>query len=585
MQAGEFWSRIVVLAVLVGGVSLVFWQQLVGDAVFIGESDRLNSYLNMRLAEYDALRTYGRVSTWNPTMFAGFSAAALHWMNPGTDPISIFLQLFPRDRVYQALGYVSIALVLAACTTAYFYIRDVTGARIPSAVAALCFGLSVFGLHRIAQVDNAYLTLVLLPAGMLAIRRVRADNLIRPFVGLTLSMAALAFWGFLQEVAYAFCFLATYALYRAAVSGTRTPGAGRAVLIVFGSSCVVALLFAAPRLITVGSEFFQLARTSTFHHSRYDELLRFFHEGIYGRYSAEGFLIGNVLNFHEGLQLLSSTTVALFVCFGVARPASRSELVAGLLLFAMILAILPVYRLPAFGTGLSQELVSVALSVCALSALALLLRGSNRYLRFGAAWGRLLPATPRPTDTTFHLFALVVILFLILVPEGSYAVYLMFDRSDFTHSRLSVLALLPLCSLFAVYLAELKTLPLARVLAQGGPGRVTATAFGMVLAAALLSWLIHGPLLDQLLPKAAFQLQFHRPRVIVLPVAVEVAVDRNCLGRGSGRISLVAHSQFRWSHRGGDRRRDIRVCRDGDLRAFQGGWAAHLDLSRALRLY
>ena len=221
MQAGEFWSRIVVLAVLVGGVSLVFWQQLVGDAVFIGESDRLNSYLNMRLAEYDALRTYGRVSTWNPTMFAGFSAAALHWMNPGTDPVSIFLQLFPRDRVYQALGYVSIALVLAACATAYFYIRDVTGARIPSAVAALCFGLSVFGLHRIAQVDNAYLTLVLLPAGMLAIRRVRADNLIRPFVGLTLSMAALAFWGFLQEVAYAFCFLATYALYRAAVSGTR----------------------------------------------------------------------------------------------------------------------------------------------------------------------------------------------------------------------------------------------------------------------------------------------------------------------------------------------------------------------------
>ena len=248
-----------------------------------------------------------------------------------------------------------------------------------------------------------------------------------------------------------------------------------------------------------------------------------------GGMSAEGFLIGNILNFHEGLQLLSSTTVALFVCFGVARPANRSELVAGLLLFAMILAILPVYRLPAFGTGLSQEFVSVALSVCALSALALLLRGSNRYLRFGAAWGRLLPATPRPTDTTFHLFALVVILFLILVPEGSYAVYLMFDRSDFTHSRLSVLALLPLCSLFAVYLAELKTLPLARVLAQGGAGRVTATAFGMVLAAALLSWLIHGPLLDQLLPKAALQLQFYRPRVIVLPVAVEVALTATVL--------------------------------------------------------
>jgi hypothetical protein len=146
----------------------VFWQQLVGVAVFIGESDRLNSYLNMRLAEYDKLRTYGRVPAWNPTMFGGFSVAALHWMNPRTDPIAFFLQLFPRGRVYLALGYISIALVLAACITAYFYIGDLTGAGIPAAIAALCYGLSAFGIHRIAQVDSAYLTLVLLPAALLS---------------------------------------------------------------------------------------------------------------------------------------------------------------------------------------------------------------------------------------------------------------------------------------------------------------------------------------------------------------------------------------------------------------------------------
>jgi hypothetical protein len=110
----EFASQAFVLALLIGGVAVVFWQQLVGAVVFIGETDRLNTYLNMRLAEYDALRTYGRMPAWNPTMFGGFSVAALHWMNPGTDPIAFFLQLFPRAQVYQALGYVSIALVLAA---------------------------------------------------------------------------------------------------------------------------------------------------------------------------------------------------------------------------------------------------------------------------------------------------------------------------------------------------------------------------------------------------------------------------------------------------------------------------------------
>jgi hypothetical protein len=146
-----FAPQAIVLAVLMAGVALVFWQQLVGVAVFIGESDRLNSYLNMRLAEYDKLRTYGRVPAWNPTMFGGFSVAALHWMNPRTDPIAFFLQLFPRGRVYLALGYISIALVLAACITAYFYIGDLTGAGIPATIAALCYGLSAFGIHRIAR--------------------------------------------------------------------------------------------------------------------------------------------------------------------------------------------------------------------------------------------------------------------------------------------------------------------------------------------------------------------------------------------------------------------------------------------------
>jgi hypothetical protein len=221
-RSGQGASKAFVLAVLAGGVAIVFWEQLVGAAVLIGESDRLNSYLNMRLAEYDALRIYGRVPAWNPTMFGGFSVAALHWMNLGTDPIAYFLQVFPRDRIYQALGYVSIALVLAACSTAYFYIRDLTGTRIPAAVGGLCYGLSVFGIHRIAQVDNAYLTLVLLPVAMLAIRRVHDGSLIRPFVGLTLSMSALAFWGFLQEVAYAFCFLTAYAPYPSLPGGPLT---------------------------------------------------------------------------------------------------------------------------------------------------------------------------------------------------------------------------------------------------------------------------------------------------------------------------------------------------------------------------
>jgi hypothetical protein len=530
----EFASRAIVLALLIGGVAVVFWQQLVGAAVFIGESDRLNTYLNMRLAEYDALRTYGRVPAWNPSMFGGFSVAALHWMNPGTDPIAFFLQLFPRDRVYQALGYVSIALVLAACTTAYFYIRDLTSARIPAAIAALCYGLSVFGIHRIAQIDNAYLTLVLLPAAMLAIRRIRAGNLIRPFVGLTLSISALAFWGFLQEVAYAFCFLAAYALYRAAGSWRSAPRATLRVLIVVGASFVVCLLFAAPRLITVGAEFFRLSRASGyFHHPGYQEFLRFFHEGIYGRYFAESRLMFNSLNLHEGLQLVSSTTVALFVCFGVFRPTIRLEFVAGLLLFAMIFAIGPVYLFPPVAVWPSRELISIALFLFLLG--------------FGAAFAKLVPSSPRPTDTAFHLIVLIVLLVLILVPEAFYAVYLMFGRGDFSHTRLSILVLLPLCSLFAIYLAELKSLRIGAARAWSGSARALMAALSIIVVAAVVSWVIHGSVLDELMrkimnPPAASQQ--HSRDLIVPLIAMKVILTAAILAAVLACLFRLPSSTF-----------------------------------------
>src|SRR5262249_55068775 len=84
------WS--IVLLFLLCAACFVFWPQIFGAGVFIGESDRLNSYLNMRLAEYDALTEFGRIPSWDSRMFGGYSLAALHWMNPGKDPIPYLLQ-------------------------------------------------------------------------------------------------------------------------------------------------------------------------------------------------------------------------------------------------------------------------------------------------------------------------------------------------------------------------------------------------------------------------------------------------------------------------------------------------------------
>ena len=68
----------------------------------------------MRLAEYDALTQFGRVPDWDSRMFGGFSLAALHWMNPGRDPIPYLLQFLSRDNIFWALGFTPILLVVAA---------------------------------------------------------------------------------------------------------------------------------------------------------------------------------------------------------------------------------------------------------------------------------------------------------------------------------------------------------------------------------------------------------------------------------------------------------------------------------------
>jgi hypothetical protein len=195
--------------------------------------------------------------------------------------------------------------------------------------------------------------------------------------------------------------------------------------------------------------------------------------------------------------VVSSTTVALFVCFGLLRPTTRLELIAGLLFFAMIFAIGPIYHLPPTASWPSKELINIGLFFSLLG--------------FGVAFAKLIPATPRPTEATFHLLALIVTLVLILVPEAFYAVYLMFD---FTHTRLSILLLSPLCSLFAIYLAELKTLRSSSALAWPSSARALLIALGIILVAAVLPWLIHGPIFDQLVQNTPFRAN---PPAVVLP--------------------------------------------------------------------
>jgi hypothetical protein len=519
VSRSDAWRSTFAIACFAAAVCLVFWSHISGSAVFIGESDRLNSYLNIRLAEYDALKEYGRIPAWNSTMFGGFSMAALHWMNPGKDPVRYLLQFVSREDVFRSLGYLSIFMVFAACVTAFLYIRDVTRDISSAAVGALSYGLSVFSLHRAAQVDNAHLTVVLIPFALLAIRRAVPDNLAKPFLGLAIAMALLAFWGFLQEVAYAFIFFGCYALYRAGVSKRNGHWDGLAPLVVMAAASTLALLFAAPRLITVAGDFSMSGRGLTFRDNNYSQVLRFFHEGIYGRYFEEGKWLGHSINLHEGLQLVSSAMLSLFVCFGVGRPNSRAETFAAITFFALLAAIFPTFS-PFYDftnewLQMSAELFRV-LAYGAVCAILIVVLQRWRMSR------RAIPVR-RPVDTTFHLFALSVVLFLVLVPEANDAVYTLFGGIDFTHTRLSILLILPLCTLFSIYLAELK----GSVVESAGPKSIRryAAPAAVVVLSAIAAYVSQSSFLETWIPQDAFELfALHDIQRLMPPVVVSIGL-------------------------------------------------------------
>ena len=47
-------------------------------------------------------------------------------------------------------------------------------------------------------------------------------------------------------------------------------------------------------------------------------------------------MFGNGINLSEGLQLVFSSALSLFVCFGIARPRSYAETIGAVLFYAIV---------------------------------------------------------------------------------------------------------------------------------------------------------------------------------------------------------------------------------------------------------
>src|SRR5215213_2173649 len=296
---------------------LLFRLSLFQGWTFVGDSDRLNTDLNVRLFEVDAIHARGSVPTWSDDQLIGYSIVGLHWLLTAFTPVPYLLALLPSSQMYTALAALSAALLALAIGAAYWALGAYSREPVSRVVGALLYGLASYTIHKLTQLDVAFLALVATPVLLRLVRETRRETAVRNLLLIIACWAGLVLFTVLQELAYIGFFVGTYALFRTVRTRNLWP------VVVIGLACACGTLIGLPRVLTVAQEFPLVGRTTQNIEFQPSEALRYFGDGLVGRYPREQRIVrGNAINLHEGVQLLHSGLAALAVI--VAGLLARS---------------------------------------------------------------------------------------------------------------------------------------------------------------------------------------------------------------------------------------------------------------------
>jgi hypothetical protein len=297
---------------LILGVVL-FRDHLSGAALFVGTSDRINVTFAVRQFSIDGIRKLGYVPAWNETMFLGFALDAGGYLPGLNDPLGYFLAYLPTQHLFAAYGYVTFVVFVLTMWAAYLYIKDCCGSVFAAFVGSGLCALSTYSMLRIGQNDPLAMTLIQMPLGLLAIRRMQDGKTGAWFVGLTAVIWTLFVWSYMQETVYVVILFGCYALYLAIKHGSLK------VPILFGASVLVAAILGLPRLLAFYEATHDLARLPLFPTTCSCEFYRWLNDGIFGRYFLEASINRNIINLHEGFQVYASTFSAFLIVLGLFR--------------------------------------------------------------------------------------------------------------------------------------------------------------------------------------------------------------------------------------------------------------------------
>ncbi len=396
----------------------LYRDHVLGSGTWIGNADRLNSNLKILLHYVEGIAGSG-ISAWNDTEMMGYDSFSLPTIFPG--PTAWLAAAFGVRHFYVVMGFVSMALLGAAGTAAYVFIRSRVPAGAAALAGALCYEFAALTVLKLNQEVGNFATFIAIPLIVLTTVQIRAGRERRCFAALALLWAALLQLMFLQDVAYVLLLAGALALWRSAVARDWRP------LAVSAAALLPAVVFAAPRLVGVAIIMTQYVRREPaidlssfeavyrFQGIRPFELLRWFDGTIFGTGMADAARIGDPLNLTEGFLLSTSSIVPFLIAWGVLR-----------------------YR--------------------------------RRWL-----W---LPRTAE-ADAAFFFWTTAATFGVIGIKPLLRLVYLLFLRIDFMHARIIIAGLLPLVSLIAMVLEDLR--PAVRWSALRPVQRAATAASGAIV--------------------------------------------------------------------------------------------------------
>lgn len=383
------------IGVLLGLAAWLFRDHLFGRLTFLGNPDRLNHSLKILKFYVDGLAS-GGLKAWNEAEMLGYDALAQPYTFP--NPFTYLVALGGSENVYVSAGYVSFLLLALAGVAAYAFARRLLEDRGLSLVAAILYQCSALSILKASQNDMSFMAIVLIPVFALLIHRANARNLASSYFLGSLATFALLQFCFLQKAAYVLLFAGAYGLFKAREQRSWP------VLATLCGAVLTGLIGAAPRLYGLAVAMGEYVRMQpeenlqTFSDLfRYQgifgyQILRWFEDGIFGRYFADETARLNGLNLSEGFLLYSSPMVPF------------------LILLAMLSA-----------------------------------RGGWN----GSALGR-------PSEPRFLLWFMLFTFAAALLKPVSFVMHLLFLKVDFVHARILVVGLLPMVLYAALYLRQLR---------------------------------------------------------------------------------------------------------------------------------